>query len=49
MNIKNIGILSFMGGLLLVFGSAIFIVDAMFVAPTLLIGCHIPEAISEIR
>ena len=48
MNLKNIVILSFIGGLLLVFGAATLIVDALFVAPTVLVGCHVPEALSEI-
>lgn len=46
---KNIINLSFVGALLLLFGAAGFIVDAMFLVPAAGALIFVPEAISEIE
>lgn len=45
---KNILNLSLIGGLILLFGAAGFIVDAMFLVPAAGAAVFVPEAVSEI-
>ena len=49
MSIKNIAIASFMGGLLVVFVAAGFIVSGFFGAPAALVTLYVPDAIGELE
>ena len=46
---KNILILSFVGGLLLVFGAAALIVNSLMFVPAAGVVMYVPEALSEIE
>jgi len=46
---KNILILSLMGGLLLLFGAAGFIVNSLLFVPAASVAIYVPEALSEIE